>query len=221
MNIRNKSEHDPVTDMGMPNNYVRWALESIEEIAGKNGLSIILREAGLEELQDNFPPDNDEFGALTAVHYTNLTAAILNFFGRAAKSMTARIGRVSARRAIDHQAQLFNVAALTALKVMPLTVQFKLGLSNMQDGIRKLWASQGQQSVLRLEETKDAWLYINETCPECAGKRADAPICWLFVGVLHETTHWFTGKNFEIVETECRTMGAPACVWRISKTPKE
>jgi predicted hydrocarbon binding protein len=108
-----------------------------------------------------------------------------------------------------------------ALKVMPLSVQFKLGLSNMQDGIRKLWSSHGQQTVLRLEETRDAWLYINETCPECAGKAADVPMCWLFVGVLHETTRWFTGKDFEIVETECRTMGAPACVWRISKTPKE
>jgi len=221
MEIRARNTPDPVADMGMPNSYVRWALEAIEEVAGANGLAIILREAGLERFQGRFPPDDDEFAGLTVAQYSRLTAAILGFFGRAARSMTMRVGRVSARRSIEKQAQLFNVAALTALKLMPLTVQFKLGLGQMQEGIRKLWAAHEQRVILRVQETPDAWLYINETCPECAGQAADAPMCWLFVGVLRETTHWLTGKEFEIVETECRALGAPACVWRISKTPQE
>jgi predicted hydrocarbon binding protein len=219
--VQNKAEHDPVADMGMPNNYMHWALEAIEEVAGKHGLAIILREAGLERLQHHPPPDDDEFSGLTMGQYADLNASILNFFGRAAKSMTARVGRVSARRAIDKQAKVFNVAALMALKVMPLNVQLKLGLSQQQDGVRELWAAHGQQIVARVEEAGDAWLYIHETCSQCAGKAADEPICWLFVGVLREATRWLTGKEFEIVETECRAMGAPACVWRVSKTPKE
>ncbi|MGD9101719.1 MAG: 4-vinyl reductase, partial [Anaerolineae bacterium] len=100
MNIRNKAEHDSVADMGMPNSYVRWALEAIEEVAGKNGLAVILREAGLEALKDNFPPDTDDFGGLTMGQYSDLNAAVLNFFGRAARSMTMRVGRVSTRQAI-------------------------------------------------------------------------------------------------------------------------
>ena len=40
MNIHDKAEHDPVADMGLPNNYMRWALVAIEEVAGKNGLTI-------------------------------------------------------------------------------------------------------------------------------------------------------------------------------------
>ena len=90
----------------------------------------------------------------------------------------------------------------------------------MQDGFRKIWAANDEQLVLRIEETDDAWLYISETCPECAGKTADDVICWLFVGALRESTHWLTGKEFEVVEIECRALGAPACIWRISKTPK-
>jgi predicted hydrocarbon binding protein len=221
MNIRDKSEHDPVADMGIPNSYMRWALEAIEEVAGKNGLTIILREAGLEELQDNFPPDNDEFEGLTAAQYTDLNAAILNFFGRAAKSMTIRVGRVSSRQAIEKQAELFNVVALMALKVMPLNMQLKLGGSQVQDGFRKMWAAHGQQFIGRFEEADDAWLHIIETCTMCAGKVADEPMCWLFTGTLREGVQWLTGKEFEVVETECRAMGAPACVWRVSKTPKD
>jgi predicted hydrocarbon binding protein len=219
--VRDRIEGDPVAAMGMPNNYMRWALEAIEEVAGQNGLAIILREAGLERLQHHPPPDDEAFAGLTTGQYADLTAAILNFFGRAAKSMTARVGRVSARRAIDQQARLFNVAALLALKVMPLNVQLKLGLAQMQDGLRKIWAAHDQQLILRVQETDEAWLYVNETCPECSGKAADEPICWLFVGTLRESGRWLTGKELEIVETECRAVGAPACVWRISKTPRE
>jgi len=220
MNIRNKGD-DPVATMGLPNSYMRWALEAIEEVAGKNGLTIILREAGLEVLQDNLPPDDDEFGALTIGHYANLNAAILNFFGRAAKSMTIRIGRVSSQHAIEKQAELFNIVALMALKVMPLSVQVKLGGVQLQDGFRKMYAAHGQQFRGRFEETGDAWLHIVETCPMCAGKLAEEPMCWLFTGTLSESLKWLTGKEFDIIETECRAAGAPACVWRISKKPKE
>lgn len=221
MNIRDKGEHDPVTDLGIPNSYMRWALEAIEEVAGQNGLAIILREAGLEELKDAFPPDNDEFDALTARQYSDLNAAILNFFGRAAKSMTIRVGRVSARQGIEKQAELFNIVALMALKVMPLNVQVKLGGGQIQDGFRKMYATHDQQFIGRFEESDDAWVHIVETCTMCAGKVAEEPMCWLFAGTLHEGLRWLTGKEFEIVETECRAMGAPACVWRVSKQPKE
>ncbi len=221
MNIRDKSEGDAIAVMGMPNNYVRWALEAIEEVAGKNGLIIILREAGLETLGQSPPPDNDDFSGLTMRQYADLNAAILNFFGRAAKSMTVRIGRVSARRAIDQQAKMFNIAAMIGLKVMPLNMQHKLGWSQQQEGLRKVWAAHGQKFIARLEEADDAWIYSLETCAQCAGKASDQPMCWLFGGALHESALWLTGKEFEIIETECRAMGAPACVWRIGKAPKE
>jgi predicted hydrocarbon binding protein len=217
MNIRNKSSHDPVADMGLPNSYMRWALEAIEEVAGKPGLTIILREAGLETLQENLPPDDDAFGSLTMGQYATLNAAILNFFGRAAKSMTMRIGRVSSRHAIEKQAELFNIVALMALKVMPLNVQVKLGGVQLQDGFRKMYAAHDQQFIGRFEETDEAWFHIVETCTMCAGKVSEEPMCWLFTGTLSESLKWLTGKDFDVVETECRAAGAPACVWRISK----
>ncbi len=221
MNIRNKSQHDPVADMGLPNNYMRWALEAIEEVAGPPGLTIILRQAGLEWLQESLPPDDDEFGGLSTGQYADLNAAILNFFGRAAKSMTIRIGRVSSQHAIEKQAELFNIVALKALKVMPLNVQVKLGGGQMHDGFRKLYAAHGQQFSSRFEETDDAWLHIIETCLVCAGKVTDEPMCWLTTGTLSESLKWLTGKEFDVMETECRATGAPACVWRISKKPRE
>ena len=60
-----------------------------------------------------------------------------------------------------------------------------------------------------------------ETCPVCAGKRADGPMCALFDGVLTEAVHWITGRDFAVREVQCRAMGAEACVWEIAKTARQ
>jgi predicted hydrocarbon binding protein len=63
--------------------------------------------------------------------------------------------------------------------------------------------------------------YVTEECSLCAGKAATGPICAIQTGVLQEATRWLTGEEFEVQEVECRAIGASACVWEISKTPKE
>jgi hypothetical protein len=43
MEIRNKANPDPVTDLYLVDAYMRWALMASEEVVGKNGLNVILR----------------------------------------------------------------------------------------------------------------------------------------------------------------------------------
>lgn len=221
MQIQNKSTHDPVTDHMMPDAYMRWALLAAEEVVGKQGLAVVLRQAGLARLVDNYPPNElTRTMQLTAGDYSNLFAGLLEFYGRAGRSMLLRIGRLSARHAIEQQGALFNLAASLALKVMPTHVQLRTGLENIQGGLRKLWGSFGEEVLLRLEDRGDKFAYISETCTMCSGKQSDGMMCLSFTGILIESTHWFTGKEFEIREVECRAMGAPACVWEVPKQPK-
>ncbi|HJW84556.1 MAG TPA: 4-vinyl reductase [Anaerolineae bacterium] len=86
---------------------------------------------------------------------------------------------------------------------------------------RQLSQSVGEDLRLRVEDRGDTFAYIAEDCPMCAGKQADMHICWIFNGTLQEGTRWLTGKEFEIEEVACRAMGTPACVWEVSKKPKE
>ncbi len=222
MEIRDKIEHDPVAEMYQADAYMRWALEAAEEVIGKKGLAIVLRDAGLERFINNYPPDELKFsGDITLGDYAALNAGLFNFFGRAGKSMVIRIGRLSTLRAIKEQGKLFGVAAAVASKVLPLPAQLKIGVGNIQKGFRELWQSVGQDFRVRAEDRGDKLAYITETCSVCAGKQSDEPMCWLWNGVLQESTKWLTGKEFEIREVECRAMGAPACVWEVSKKPKE
>ncbi len=220
MEIRDKREHDPAADLYLVDAYMRWALLAAEEVVGKNGLSVVLRQAKLERLINNYPPEQLKVTTnLTLGNYASLNAGLLNFFGRAGKSMALRIGRQTARYAIDQQGALFGTAALLAAKVLPTTTQIKMGLSAMQMGLRRLNQAVGQDRRLHLEDRGDAWAYIDEDCAMSAGKQADEPIGWIQTGAIQEALRWQTGKEFEVVQIACRSMGAPASIWLVRKTP--
>nr|HID13129.1 4-vinyl reductase [Anaerolineae bacterium] len=219
MRVINKTEHDPVCDLDFPNAYMRWAIMAVEEIAGKHGTAIILREAGLERLIDNLPPANMEFEGLKYSDYSALNQALLNFFGRPAKTFARHIGRLSARYSIEQESVLFGFAT-TALKLMPVNMRLKIALNNMAQGFRKLAARVGQTLDLRVEELPDKFLYISYTCPVCNGRLADEPMCYVFIGTIQEGAVWLTnGQEFRVVETHCRAIGDPACVFELYKTP--
>jgi predicted hydrocarbon binding protein len=222
MEIRDKAEHDPVTDIYNTDAYMRWALMAAEEVIGEKGLAVVLRDAGLERFIDNYPPEEVEkpSGNITFGDYAALNASLLNFFGRAAKSMLLRTGRLSALHAVEKQGKAFGIAVLVASKVLPIPTQLKVGMEKMQEGFRKQSQAVGQDQRMRVEDRGDKLAYITEDCAMCAGKQADGPMCWLFTGSLQESIRWLTGREFDIVEVECRAAGAPACVWEIPKTPK-
>jgi hypothetical protein len=48
MTIENKPEHDPISDNAIVDAYMRWALMAAEEVAGKSGSAIVLKQSGLE-----------------------------------------------------------------------------------------------------------------------------------------------------------------------------
>ena len=215
--IKNKAEHDPVADLSIVDAYVRWALLAAEEVIGKSGMTAVLRQIGLEHLIDNYPPESLQVsGNFKYGDFANLNSGLLDFFGRAGKSMTMRMGRISARHAIDQQSELYGLAALVASKILPVSTQIKLGLEAMQNGYRRVMP----HVRLRIEDRGDKWAYITETCTMCAGKEATDHICWTFSGILQELLRWQTGKEFEIDEVQCRAQGAPTCVWEIAKKPK-
>ena len=219
MEIKNKTHQDPAAALPVIEAYMAWALTAAEEVVGRQGLAIILRDNGLERFIDQYPPENLSLSNnITYADYTNLCAGLLKFYGRAGKSVVIRIGRIASRLAIEHQGAIFNVAARTTVKLLPLSAQIKTGLENMQNGFRKIYKNTDLH--LRLEDRGDKWAYIAELCPICAGKESDAHICWSWIGTLQEGTLWLTGKELAIEEVECRAMGAPACVWEISKTEK-
>lgn len=220
MQIRNKPEHDPVTDLYIVDAYMLWALMAAEEVVGKNGLTVVLRQVSLEALINNYPPNQLKVTRnITFGEYAALNGGLLDFFGRAGKSMTLRVGRQTARYAIDYQGALFGTAALLASKVLPVATQLKMGLNAMQLGLRRLAQAAGQDRRLSVEDRGDAWAYIDYDDASSAGKLSDEPMGWIQTGAIQESLRWQTGKEFSVTQVACRSMGAPASVWLVNKSP--
>ena len=222
MEIKEKTPADPVASLYLVDAYMRWALLAAEEVVGKQGLHVLLREHKLERFIDNYPPELLKVsGSITLGDYAELCTGLLTFFGRAGKSMVIRSGRLTSKYAIEKQSGVYNVAAKAAAKLLPSGMQVKLVLDSMANGYNKLYAENGQELHFSVEDRGGKWAFISVECPHCAGKTAEQPMCWGRTGTLKEGALWLTGKDFDVEEVECRAIGAPACVWEVSKTPKE
>lgn len=222
MKIAKKLSHDPAADLHMADAYMRWQLLAAEEVVGKQGLAVALREAGLDRFVDHYPPEEFNFNTqVTTGEYAALIAGLSAVYGRATRSMAMRVGRLGCKMAIEKQGALFNVAGTLALKMLPVGAQLKMGLENMQNGFRQLSKTLGEDYGLSVEDRGDTVAYVSKACPLCAGIEADAAVCWIFTGNLEEAVRWLTGKEHQVVETACRAKGDPACVWEVSKAAKE
>ena len=221
MKISNKIDRDPVTEVPQIEAYMRYALIAAEEMVGRQALETMLRKHGMQRFIGNYPPEKIRLSNdFTHKDYTNLCTALIEFYGEAGKSESIRFGRIATKPALENQGILFNFASRTAIKFLPLSLQIKTVLESIKNDLDKIYKEIEHDVSVSIEDRGDKWAYIDRSCALCAGKQADAPICWGWVGTLAESLNWLTGKEFEIDQVECRAMGDKNCVWEVSKTAK-
>ena len=187
------------------NALMRQAIMAIGQVMGQQGLKIVLRQAGLERYVDELPPDDLEQDVST-VDYAALNQAVEEFYGRAGKGMLQRIGRASFRYGVEEQATLMGVAG-AALKVMPQKARIKFILTQMAKSLMDV----NQDTSIVVQETPQGFVFADFTCGVCCCRKAEHPICHLYIGSISEAVKWATGQEYEVREIECRAMGAEAC----------
>ncbi len=221
MTVTIKSTHDPIGDWGCINAYLNWVLLASEEVSGEKGLNIVLRNAGLEQYIGHYPPEDFNVNCKMR-DYTALTTELYTFFGRAGRGSLVRIGRKSAQLAIKLQREQMGLDNLVAAsKLLPAGMKLKVGLESNIAIWKMLYQQVGGHWTARIEDRGGCWAYIVDTCTLCIEREADRPMCHVWTGALAESIVWLMGKEYDVQEVECRAMGAPACVFEISKQPKE
>jgi predicted hydrocarbon binding protein len=211
---------DKTTDAGdklfYPNKWARVVLTSAEEVMGKNGVNALLNMANMEDLIDNYPPDNmkKEF-SFTKVG--KLQQAIWDMYGnRGARVFATRAGEQSFKDGLT-QFKSVGKAAEVAMKVGTLEAKAKIGL----EFFSKFFNTVSDQKIVVSEDEKH-WIWTIETCPMCWGRKSTEPVCHLGVGVLMAAFAWVSdGKKFRILETECKAKGDKNCVYKVEKVPVE
>ena len=187
------------------NALMRQAIMAIGQVMGQRGLKVVLREAGLERYVDELPPDDLEQD-ISTVDYAALNQAVEEFYGRAGKGMLQRIGRASFRYGVEEQATLMGVAG-AAIKLMPQKTRIKFILTQMAKSLMDV----NQDTTIEVQETPQGFVFADCTCGVCCCRKAEHPICHLYIGSISEAVKWATGQEYEVREIECRATGAEAC----------
>jgi len=120
-------EQIPKSGFYYANRFTCIALQAYEEVMGKNGLNVILNLAGLNNLIDNYPPDNlkreFDFADFTEIH-----VALEEMYGpRGDRGLALRAGRIIFDDALRNFGALAGTDDL-AFKVLPFKAKIRLVL---------------------------------------------------------------------------------------------
>jgi predicted hydrocarbon binding protein len=204
----------PKSGLYYPNRIARIYLQAMEEVMGKNGLNAILNMANLQNLIDNYPPENLD-RAFDFADYSSLSGALEEMYGpRGGRGLALRAGRASFAQGLKNFGALAGAGDL-AFKVLPLGAKLKIGIPAMA----KVFSTMSDQKST-VEETDNEFLYTMKPCPVCYGRKSDKPMCHAGVGLLQEGLKWLSGgQEFKVYESKCIGCGDDACVLVVQKEP--
>ena len=201
----------PTPEPFFPAAHFRYNLLAARDVLGEAQLNGVLLLAGLEDLIDNFPPEDIQ-QAYPVQRYVLLWRTIYEVYG--VRGLQA-VGRSAGQRVQFHSAnspqnKVLRQGASAVLKKMPIEMRMRAGWKMLA----RFFVDQG----VEIEEMDTHWIWRVRGCPNCWGWKAREPVCYSWSGYLQAEAAWANeGKKFRVVETECRAMGNEACVFMIDK----
>jgi predicted hydrocarbon binding protein len=107
--------------------------------------------------------------------------------------------------------RVLRQAGQALLRNKPLLEKLCIGL--------KMEASAFGNEGVETGETEDCFIWKVNRCPNCWGWKAEEPVCFSWIGFLQAELRLELGiQDIQIIEKECRAMGAAACTFEIYKS---
>ncbi|KYK35124.1 MAG: hypothetical protein AYK19_11215 [Theionarchaea archaeon DG-70-1] len=197
---------------------MRIMLETIQNVVGENGLKSILNYAHLEKYIDNFPPDNDLL-EVPAADLHNARLSLIELFGqRGTRGLELRVGREMIRLFLKKRAGVTGILEVVG-HLFPESKRMRIGLEKFMEQMEQRHPSPVIPR-LELQEKKDYFLLIDRDFLGSEGVASLEPVCNVYVGMLQHLMERATGHSHEVEEIECRAVGHPADVFKITKARK-
>lgn len=199
---------------------MRIYLETIQNIVGVNGLKSILNYSHLEKYNESFPPNNAEL-AIPLEELRALFYSLYELFGsKGVRGLQLRVGRENARIGIEGRSAIAKPLKAAA-RLVPEEKKMRLLLKKTVEQSKEIYTWNLDKPPVELLEEDDCFLIIHRDRFESEEIISNTPVCNVFVGNLQYAIEWITGHPHEVEEIECRAIGDPADVFRISKARKE
>lgn len=210
-----------MTDERKTDNFsMRTFLETIESIVGVNGLKSVLNYAHLQKYIDCFPPDNEEL-VIPLKDIRHLLFSLYVLFGsKGARSLQLRVGREIFHIGIEKRPRIAKTLQLTS-RLLSETRRIRLVLEKLAEYDWKAFSSELEESPIKIQEEEDCFLIIHKGRYESEEILSESPVCGVLIGTIEVMVEWITGHHHKVEEIECRAMGHPADVFKVSKARTE
>jgi len=194
------------------NKAFRVILVAVEDVVGKRGVDTLLRQAGLPQYINNFPPSNNELGGHRLVYMSQINRALFDVYGkRGARAILMRTGKSRAHDGIAENGMVANATKIAA-KFLPRRTKVKLTL----DTAAKEYSEQLGTHV-KIEDDGEFFYWSDPMCGNCIDWQNDQPVCYTTVGFIHGLIAWILeDENFKVEEMACRAKGDAACRYRVT-----
>jgi bacteriochlorophyll 4-vinyl reductase len=206
---------DPKSGYYFNNKFARVALETYEEVMGRNGLNAILHQAHLSNLIENYPPATPErefdFGDFTALH-----VALEEIYGeRGSHIIALRAGRATFKNVLKTFGALAGIGD-PEFQELPLQTKVRIGLPALSKILMQF-----SDQLTEVAESEVAFFWTIQRCPICWNRRGTGkPVCHFWPGILQAMLNYVSGGlEFQINESQCCAAGDEACKFVISKEP--
>lgn len=201
----------PNVGRNLPNARLHRLLLALEAEIGRGGLMTLLRQARLQRYTAGTPGHNREARVLAA-EYAGLIQAVETYYGRGARGTLVRVGQ----RVFEQLLRLRRVTPAWLRLTNWLLSRPARAARTLRWVAAEIAAPAGRVEVLAEGEHLVVLDYEGDSA---FGRQRELPGCWLLVGELQQALYWATGQAYEVIETECKSAGAPACRFEARPAP--
>lgn len=193
-----------------PNRIARAFFVAMDEVMGEQSAQNVLREAGLDEFINNYPPNDMErqfdFSDLAA-----LNTGLERLYGvRGGLGFAMSIGQSAFTNGLQRFGVMRGIQH-PKFQALPLDRQVEYGLR----GLASIFSNFSDQET-EIESDDEGYLVRVDVSPFAWGRRSTRPVCHTLTGLIQESVKYTTsGHTCFVRETECNATGSDHCVFKV------
>ena len=198
-----------MTEIKFPSRALRRFVETVAVELGADQFQVML---GLSELPPEWAnPQTFQKMDVTrsAETYAALQAAMRTYYGRGARGILLRVGQRMWNLLLE-DAALGGKAQAVLIKRLPLSRRRK----SILELLARLIGSRPDDITVHTLDLD--LLVVDHASPAAQGQSASRPICFVTLGLIHESLFWATGQNLDVEESSCRAAGHDSCEFKVT-----
>ena len=197
-----------MTEIKFSSRVLRRFVETVAVELGADQFQVML---GLSELPPEWAnPQTFQKMDVTrsAETYAALQAAMRTYYGRGARGILLRVGQRMWNLLLE-DAALGGKAQAVLIKRLPLSRRRK----SILELLARLIGSRSDDITVHTLDLD--LLVVDHASPAAQGQSASRPICFVTLGLIHESLFWATGQNLDVEESSCRAAGHDSCEFKV------